>query len=168
MSRELKKYKREQHAYADKQQTRLGFADHLEPSEMQKAKTETGIDYTQQVMCPFCLHQDKLQAFLVSTKKGISQSKANCPECHNGMMLRNLTADWTPEQYAEFCYGYARTGFWDKVPFTKWKERLSDIGWAIPFWNKYKSLKADNQDMESYDAFIQRKQKEEYEHGAQE
>jgi len=169
MSREHRKYLREQKAKDDKQQTRLGHADHLEPSAMQETKIETGIDYTEQVMCPFCLHQDKLQAFLVSTKKGISQSKAHCPECDNGMMMRNLTAEWTPEQYAEFCFGYAQTGFWEKVPFTKWKERLAQIGWAQRFWNKYNALKADYQEMESYDAFIQRKQLEAYkEEGGQE
>jgi len=163
MSREHKKYLREQKAHTDKQQTIFKNGTVILQSKSKKSSAVIVTDTTQQVMCPFCLYQNKLVKFLVSTKKGISQSRARCPECKGGMMMQTLTADMTPEQYAEFAYGYSKSGFWDKVPFTKWKERLAQIGWSTQFWNKYMQLKGENQDMETYEAFIQRKQKEQYE-----
>jgi len=163
MSREHRKYMREQQAYKDKQQTKFGEAGRLKLIVKQKSNIYTVMDTTIQVMCLFCLHQDKLIKFLVSTKKGISQSRAQCPECKGGMMMRTLTAEMTPEQYAKFAYGYARSGFWDKVPYTTWRTRLSDLGWSLRFWNKYMQLKGENKDMENYDQFLYRKQKEQYE-----
>lgn len=163
MSKEHIKYLREQEVLKDKQQATFKNGNAILQSKDKHTSAIIVVDINVQVMCPFCLYQDKLRLFLVSTKKGISQKLAKCPECKNGMMMRNLTAEWTPEQYAEFCYGYSRTGFWDKVPFTKWKERLNQIGWSTQFWNRYNQLKGENQDMETYDQFLYRKQKEQYE-----
>jgi hypothetical protein len=163
MSKEHRKYQREQQAYKDKQQTKFGETGLPRLIIKQKSNVYTILDTNMQVMCSFCLYQDNLRKFLVSTKKGISQTKAKCPECKGGMMMRTLTADMTPEQYAEFCYGYSRSGFWYKVPFTKCKERLAQLGWSTQFWNRYMQLKGENQSVESYEAFIQRKQREQYE-----
>jgi hypothetical protein len=119
----------------------------------------TSVDYNMRVRCPFCLHDDRLQAFLVSTKKGISQARAECPECHNGMMMKSLTSEWTPEQYAEWAYPYAGSGFWQKVPFETWKKRLHEIGWSHRFWERYKALKGSDESEDYFD-YLDRQQEE--------
>jgi len=109
--------------------------------------------------CPFCLYIGKLKEFLISTKKGISQKKAKCPECKNGMMMRTLVASWTPEEYAEFAYPYSASGFWQKVPFDLWKKRLHKLRWSYQFWKRYKELKGSGED-EGYEATMERQQEE--------
>jgi len=150
MSKEHRKYLREQRADEDKQQTRLGPIGLLEPSEMQKAKTETGPNYTQKVMCAYCLWQGPLHKFLISTKKGFHKSQAKCPDCGNGQLIRTLTADMTPEEYAEWMFFNIGYGGWQKVPFNKWKERLAQLGWARQFWDRYKTLKAEYTEEDKY------------------
>ena len=125
---------------------------------------QTSVDVTQLVRCPFCLSQAKLQSFLISTKEGISSSKGQCSGCGRGMMLRNLvTMKWTPEKYAEWVFGYSLNGFWQKIQFSTWKERLAEIGWARQFWDKYKALKAEatsSDDTENFTEYINRKGQE--------
>jgi transcription elongation factor Elf1 len=137
-----------------------GVAKRKEPP---KVEVTTVLDIKQAVMCPFCLYENHLQVFLVSTKKGISQSKAKCPECKNGMLMRSLTADLTVEEYAEWCFGYVADGFWKKVPFERWKSRLFHLGWSQRFWERYKQLKGDS-GIESYEEHIMQQQQEAHEH----
>ena len=117
------------------------------------------------VSCPFCLHTGKISEFLISTKKGYHKGLGLCPECKNKMQLRSLTAEWTPEQYAEWCFRYSMDGFWQKVPFKKWSDRLHKISWSYRFWAKYKQLKGEGAEdrTESYQDYVLRKQQEEYE-----
>ncbi len=106
------------------------------------------------VFCPFCLGEAPLQHFLVVSKskssskkkktEGYCQGKAVCPQCGNGMRLQTLTVAWTPETFADFVFGYSKSGFWFKVKegagFETWKERLKNrFGQA--FWERYKALK---------------------------
>jgi hypothetical protein len=128
---------------------------------------ETGLDAKKAVICPFCLRRGILQQFLVSTKDGISQSRGKCPFCDNGMLMRNLLAPWTPEKYAEWAFGYAASGFWQKIKFEAWKKELNALGWAQAFWDKYRSLKGEAQeeggDSESFMDYINRKGQEQAE-----
>lgn len=109
-----------------------------------QVETFTGINGNVDVMCPFCLWQGKLSRFLVSTKNGVSQGTAKCPECNNGMRMKSLWADMNATQYADWVYGYSRSGFWKKCPFDTWRKRLVAIGWAIEFWARYKELKGSD------------------------
>ena len=109
-------------------------------------KTEsffTTADANQLIMCPFCLHTSKLSNFIISTKKGIHQGLGQCPECKHCARWHTLTAEWTPEQYAEWVFQYSTSGFWQKTPFKTWSSRLKKIGWAYKFWKRYKQLKAE-------------------------
>lgn len=141
-----KKYLREQRAKHDRDQATL------EPKSKTGIKVKfykldmEGEDANQRYMCPFCLHQDKLRYFLIQTGKGIHRGLAECPECKNKCKLSTLKADMTPEQYADFAYGYKGFGFWQKVPFETWKERLYKIGWAHRFWERYKQLKGEDEE----------------------
>lgn len=144
MSRAHKKYIREEKAKYDKVQTIFGEKGKVRHRPEYTVESGFTLDVSMKVHCPFCLYDDKLQAFLVSTKKGLSQSRAKCPICNNGMLMRSLTAEMTPEEYAQWCFEYSGSGFWQKVPFNTWKERLFKMGWAYRFWSMYKELKGDS------------------------
>jgi hypothetical protein len=144
LSKEHQKYARGLQAKRDAHQTVFGGdgAIHQKP---QMTSKQAYVDFSRVVFCPFCLHEDGLQAFLVSTKEGISQSKAQCPECMNGMMMNSLVHVWTPEEYAQWVFAYARRGFWQqKCKFEQWKKRLQEKGWAKLFWDRYKELKGSS------------------------
>ena len=156
------KWKREMQAKQDGHQAKWTETGKLTQKIITKAEITT---ITEPVSCPFCLHIGKIGEFLISTKKGYHKSLGLCPECKNKMQLRSLTAEWTPEQYAEWCFSYSLSGFWQKVPFKKWSDRLYKIGWSYAFWNKYKQLKGESTEdkTESYQDYIMRRQREEYE-----
>lgn len=163
MSKSHRRHIRQERAKADQYQTIFGKG--CLPKTRIKTVTTIGftLDVSQIVMCPFCLYQGKLQQFLISTKKGISQSRAQCPECKNGMIMKSLTTDMTPEEYAEWCFAYSASGFWRKVPFERWKSRLAAIGWAQQFWDRYKELKGDSA-VENYEDYVIRTQEEAHQH----
>jgi len=154
------KYKREYEIRQDKLQTKFDPTQptgiKFKPQDIMEVTTlHTGVYW-----CPFCLHKDKIEAYLISTKKGYHKGLGLCPECKNKMQLKTLTSKMTPEQFAEFAYGYRADGYWQKMPFTKFNERLKQIGWAQRFWNKYRQLKGEDT-TESYEQYIERKQYEE-------
>jgi len=141
MVREKKLYDMHNKAKDDKQQIRFGAkAEVIQPKPAEITQFTT-VNCNEPVMCPFCLHRAKLSSFFISTKKGISQGKAQCPECHNGMLMKSLWAQWTLQEYAEWVFKYAKMGFWQKCPFHAWKERLRAIGWSYEFWKRYRDLK---------------------------
>ena len=107
------KWKREDKAYWDKHQAKFTPSGSLTQKIISKAEITT---ITEPVSCPFCLHFGKIGEFLISTKKGYHKGLGLCPECKNQMQLRSLTAEWTPEQYAEWCFNYRLSGFWQKYP----------------------------------------------------
>jgi len=155
---EHRRYKRQQAAQDDKQQRKL---DLTQPSlvEQKKPVTVTITEmYAGNYSCPFCLHSDKIGSFLISRKKGYDKRLGHCPECNNNMEIKTLTANMTPEQYAQFMYEYSRQGGWQKVQFKVWSFRLQKIGWSQRFWNEYRKLKGEAVSTESYDEYVQRKQ----------
>jgi len=138
-----RKYLREQLAEGDISQARFTAAgDFQRKGQIKIAASEIPLD--KEVFCPFCLKTNRLQRFLISGKKGISQSRAECPECHSGMLLRTVLKDWAPQSFAEWVFNYK--GFFRKVDFEVWKKALSEKGWAQSFWDRYKQLKADKQE----------------------
>jgi len=141
-----RKWLREQKAKDDNKQATLNptTSTGVQLKQPPKPVEFATIDYP--VMCPFCLHIGKINEFLINTTHGYHRGLGKCPECKNGMRLSTLTVEWTPEQYAEFAYPYSTDGFWQKVPFEKWKERLHKIGWAHRFWTRYKQLKGEGEE----------------------
>lgn len=132
------------------------------PSPPLSTPTVTVTDETnKQVMCAYCLYTGKLSEFLISTKKGFHKSQAKCPDCKNGQLIKTLSTNMTPEEYAEFIYSNKGYGVWQKMPFAKWKERLYQIGWAGAFWTKYKELKAQDT-TETYEDVVNRQAYEDY------
>jgi len=154
-----RKYKREQKAYYDRLQTIL-TPNGLKVKE--KRPTHATFVYKNpdmQVMCPFCLHIDPLHKFLISTKQGYHKGMGQCPECKNQMRFESLTSEWTPEQYAEWVYPYSASGFWQKIPYKTWSERMRKIGWAWRFWARYKQLKGE-EPHETYAEHMEKEQEE--------
>lgn len=62
------------------------------------------------------------------------------------MLQESLTKEMNPEQYAEWVYDYRRRGFFQKVPFKKWCDRMHKIGISFRFWKKYKQLKGESEE----------------------
>lgn len=146
-----RKYQRQEIAKADIGQACFTRDGRLESLKSAAFKEQTGLDLNKVVFCPFCLAEEKVQKFLVSTKKGISTGKAQCPACGQGMMLRNVIKDWTPESYAKWVYEYSASGFWQKIRFELWKDRLYARGWSQAFWDVYRQLKSDSPREENYE-----------------
>jgi hypothetical protein len=141
------RYVRDSKSKDNKKQSRFDKSGWLQPVDKEVEVVFTGASINEQVMCPFCLYQAKLSAFFISNKKGISQTNAHCPDCNHDMRMKSLWNNWGAKEYAEWVFDYRHSGFWQKCPFAKWKERLHKIGWAHEFWTRYKELKgADTTD----------------------
>lgn len=144
MSRFQRKYAREERARSDRMQT--CFQPDGSAQERYHVRVQdSSVDVNQIVFCPFCLQSDKLQAFLISNKKGISKSNAQCPKCQAGMRMSSLLRKWTAESFAEWVFDYSKQGYWQKVKFEEWKERLNGLSWGQRFWTKYRALKGETE-----------------------
>lgn len=157
-----KKYVREQRIQKDKKQALFILTDNKICATKSKPEIPPALMVQEPVMCPFCLHIDKIGNFLISTKKGYHKGQGKCPECQNRMELQTLTAKWTPEQFADWVYPYSRSGFWQKCKFKTFNDRLYKIGWSYRFWRRYRELKGEDT-TESYEEHLKRIQREEYE-----
>ena len=101
----MRRYKRDEALKDDKNQSRLDFAQQTGLKPVQpKVTVNVTEKYTEEYSCPFCLHMDKINAFLISRKTGYDKRLGLCPECKNQMMLKTLTAKMTPEDYAQFMF----------------------------------------------------------------
>jgi len=157
----MKKWKREDAAKQDKEQATLNpYSPSFIKTKQEQQVSVTGI-LTGKYSCVFCLYSGRIEEFLISRKKGYDKRLVHCPECGQNMELRSLTAKWTPEEYADFLYRYSCQGGWQKVRFKIWSERLKEIGWSERFWLRYKELKGDSDQTESYEKHIMRQQEEE-------
>ena len=110
--------------------------------------------------CPFCLHYGRHEEFETKTAKGKPSKKIRCPECQNGMLNMTLTEKMDAEKYAEWVFMYRSSGFWQKCPFKKWKDRLYKLGMSKKFWEKYKLLKGTAEKSETYYEYLDRSQEE--------
>jgi hypothetical protein len=132
----MSKYEREQIAKSDKSQVKFETNGSLSTAHPHK---KIIIDSEMVVYCPFCLYRDKLSKFLISDKRGISTFKAKCPECQITMLFRTLVImtgmnNGKVRKYADWCYMYAREGFWSKMRDRElWMKRLKQYGWSVTF-----------------------------------
>jgi hypothetical protein len=92
-------------------------------------------------LCPFCLHEGPMSDYEFKTPKGKVSKRKLCPDCNNSMLERTLTTEMTVNEYALFVFNYALSGFWEKVNYSKFCERLRKLGISYEFWKKYKELK---------------------------
>jgi transcription elongation factor Elf1 len=156
MGKGRQKWKREHLAWADKKQAKFDHEGQMKVSKKPIITVQSRYSMTQQFACPFCLGIYEFQRFLISTKKGIHQGLVECPECKNKCRISTLTGKMTPEEYAEYIYNQVRSGVWQKMPFSKWSDRLKRIGWAPRFWKAYHQLKSEDTESdieEQWDAY---------------
>jgi hypothetical protein len=131
----------------------------LIPKEKTRMEPETGgtaefaSSAHERVFCPFCIHVDELQSFLIPGKRGAYLARAKCPECGKGMLVKTLTREFTPEQFAEWVYKEYGVEFWRKVTFKLFTKRLYDMGWSYRFWRRYKELKGESPEQQ-YEAYV--------------
>jgi transcription elongation factor Elf1 len=154
------KYDREYTARHDDTQATLNPSSPTFLKQKQTVQVNVTAIYTGQYMCPFCLHTGKIEQYLISTKKGYHRGLGHCPECNNQMQLKTLTANMTPEEFAEFMFSYSCQGGWQKVKFKIWSQRLAQIGWSTRFWARYHQLKGEGDGTEKYQDYLQRTQEE--------
>jgi hypothetical protein len=140
-------YRRDEVTKLDKAQAKFGPDGQITAEGALDLRGEH-INIEKVVTCVYCLGDAKLQRFLMSTKKGLSISRVQCPFCGHGMFMNSVIRNWTAEGYADFVYSSARFGFFQEVKksigFDVWNERLMAHGWNVAFWARYKELKAQN------------------------
>jgi len=149
---EHKRYVRDQQSKKDEKQARFDNSGEVNVSKPANTAVFISVNFNEKVWCPFCLYEAKLSRFLVVGKHGYQQGTAHCPECNNTMRMASLWNDWDAKKYAEWAFDYRLSGFWQKCPFAKWKERLFKIGWAHEFWTRYKALKGEAETDEIFDS----------------
>ena len=146
-------YRKRMKVEDDRSQSKFTNTGQAKVKQKPKITMESRFSMTEQFACPFCLGLYKLQQYLISTKHGIHQGLAQCPECKNKCRFTTLTGRMTPEEYAEYIHNQVKSGIWQKMPFNKWKERLYKIGWAQKFWKRYNELKAESKESDALSEF---------------
>lgn len=104
--------------------------------------------FTEQiVLCPFCLHREKLRGFLNYVRKGEYAKRGKCRECKSVMLVESLVyiSNMTPKLFAKWVYDYPYPLFFAKVSESKtfdiFCDRLKRMGISYEFWEQYKELK---------------------------
>ena len=98
--------------------------------------------------CPYCLHEGRINEFLVPKGKdriGFLKKTVQCPNCKNIMRRNTLIQNsiGSLEEYANWLFW---TGKYDADHRVKWKEImhvLSERGIGKEFWDIYRKVKAD-------------------------
>lgn len=138
MSREARNYRRSQCAKYDKQQTVLTDTG-IKQNPFIYAETPINEQLRGKVVfCPFCLYQNKFEHYEIIDKRLVK-----CPNCNtriNGKTLIFLT-NASIEDFAKWVYNYRLSGFFQKIDFAKWRERLKILGMSKIFWGEYNKLK---------------------------
>jgi hypothetical protein len=150
----VSKYKREETARYDKEQTILDGLG-ISPNPRKYSESVLQITSEKLLICPFCLTIHKYFQFVITPN---NKYMAKCPECKNQVLFKTLfnLLSWNGSEFADFVFPYAKMGFFHKIypDFETWKRRLTylsqtDDSSAEPFyrqfWDRYKALKGDIQ-----------------------
>jgi len=93
-------------------------------------------------LCPFCLYEDQVYAFVGVRKNGRLKGKGKCPECHLEMYTSSLITHMTLEEFAQWIVEYTASLFWNRCSYTAFTNRLWRFGGKTRFWNAYNEAKA--------------------------
>lgn len=139
----------------DKLQTRLS-ENGIIPNNF-KFATVTLQDKTKgkMLMCPFCLIPHFLTEYTYN--KGFYE----CKSCKNRITDKTLLKMYSfftenekiqTEEYARWVFDYRMNGFFQKITFKDFNERLKELNISYEFWDFYKKLKGEyKQDKENED-----------------
>lgn len=97
------------------------------------------------LICPFCLNTSYLSQF--TTDKNLYK----CKYCGNKMQEETLKKIFIMfnqqkidvEAFAKWVYGYRLNGFFQKIKFEEWNNKLKDLEIGIDFWYYYKRFKGE-------------------------
>jgi len=93
------------------------------------------------VMCPYCLYEDYSHKFYMKLAHGrTSEKRFQCPDCNQVMQKKTLYNSMSVEQFAEWMFD---TLAWSRVSFTKFNNRLKEMGISYQFWKHYKEYKQE-------------------------
>jgi len=94
-------------------------------------------------ICPFCLETSN--KFTIE-----SHGLVRCNNCSVDMKVKTLlfVKDCSNEDYAKWVFNYRLSGFFHKVNFEKWNQKMKDLGISFEFWDEYKKLKGENEEFE--------------------
>ena len=72
-----------------------------------------------------------------------------CPKCKNLLTVKTCLSiiKMDVEQYAKWVFLYRLSGFFKKVDFEQWTNKMYEMGISFKFWKEYKRLKGE----ESYE-----------------
>lgn len=158
-----KRERRENKAKKDVKQSKFSPVGTAEIREKPKVTVQSKYAMHMSFACPICLGVHEFHTYLMSTKRGIHQGLALCPECNNKFRFRTLTQPMTPAEYADYIFAQAKTGIWQKIPWDKWKQRLYKLRWSEDFWHRYQQLKAEDVDKEEVSEEREEQIKEDWE-----
>ncbi len=115
-----------------------------------RVRTEIVLGSSQkQFVCPYCLHIDNINNYLISTHGSISHLQRQCPDCHVIMRAKTLHVSDTIVGYVSWLRSVMHydklTG---KIKWDMIKMRLRERGIATKFWEefylqKYEELPAE-------------------------
>jgi uncharacterized CHY-type Zn-finger protein len=121
------------------------------------------IDFTKKVLCPFCLNVNTLDKF----KK--DRAWYICPNCKQLLTVKTCVSimKMNPKQFALWVFNYRLSGFFGKIKFKEWTQKLYELGVSQEFWEEYKSLRGDitkdeeQKENDDYNAMLKNTEKEE-------
>jgi hypothetical protein len=101
-------------------------------------------------ICYLCAYKGKLQEFrMKKAGGGYSRKRFACPDCLQIVKRRSLFMDITPFEWGALIYSMIRVfnrrgeKFYDRVSFSKLKDRLYHMGINEEFWNGFYTAKED-------------------------
>jgi transposase-like protein len=148
------KYEQLWNSETDKQQTKF-VNGQIETNKSRVMIEKSKIDFSVKVLCPFCLNVNTLDKF----KKDRAWYK--CPKCNSLLIAKTCVSiiKMNPKQFAKWVFEYRLSGFFSKIKFKEWTQKLYELGVSQEFWEEYKLLRGDitkeeeekeNSDYEAY------------------
>lgn len=142
----MKKYNREQTAFYDKLQTKLG-SEGITPNNFKFAYVPVKDELQGKTLfCPFCLTSTKFENF-----KYVKGELLECQVCKNRMRGKTLAylSKIGMSEFAKWVYDYRINGFWEKVgDYKQWYKKLKILGLYDSFNENYKRIKGENKQYE--------------------
>jgi hypothetical protein len=125
----------------DKQQTKFNTDSKMIKNDYKFKIDRPTIDFSQLILCPFCLNANTYSKFVKD------RAWITCPNCKELLTVKTALTiiKMNPEEYAKWVFIYRHSGFFQKIDFKKWNQKLKEIGINIEFWEVYKRLKGEEQ-----------------------
>lgn len=132
-------YKLRDNLFYDKNQTKLTNTG-CTPNTFRFAEKVISIKYNENLICPFCLNIEIFGHF-IKKRKNIFE----CPHCKNQMLKKTLDKirKMNMSEFAKWVDDYSLSGFFSKINFESWNQKLYNLGLSYDFWEEYKRLKEE-------------------------